>query len=63
MSGERLDIYVSETEKITRSAAQKLIENGFVTVNGAVKPKNYRLCLTDEVETDYPDRVPDEAGP
>ncbi len=63
MSGERLDIYVSETEKITRSAAQKLIENGFVTVNGAVKPKNYRLCLTDEVETDFPEPVPDEAVP
>ncbi len=63
MSGERLDIYISETEKITRSAAQKLIENGFVSVNGASKPKNYRLSDTDEVEIDYPEPVPDEALP
>ena len=61
--GMRLDIYVSETEQITRSAAQKLIENGFVTVCGVQKPKNYRLCDGDEVETEYPEPVPDEAVP
>ena len=41
MIGQRLDIYVSETEQITRSAAQKLIQNGFVTVNGETGHKNY----------------------
>jgi len=61
--GQRLDMYVSETEQITRSAAQKLIQNGFVTVNGEVKNKNYKLCAGDEVETDYPEPVPDEAIP
>ncbi len=63
MSEKRLDIYVSETEEITRSAAQKLIENGFVTVNGQKKPKNYRVCDGDEIETDYPEPVPDTALP
>ena len=63
MNGQRLDIYVSETEKITRSAAQKLIENGLVTVNGDVKPKNYKLSENDEIEVDYPEPVPDSALP
>ncbi len=59
----RLDIYVSETSGITRSAAQKLIENGFVTVNGLVKAKNYKLSDSDSVEIDFPEPVPDEAMP
>lgn len=63
MDGQRLDVYVSETEKITRSAAQKLIENGLVTVNGSVKPKNYKISEKDEVEVDYPEPVPDSALP
>ncbi len=63
LDGQRLDLYVSETEKITRSAAQKLIENGLVTVNGAVKPKNYKITERDEIEVDYPEPVPDTALP
>ncbi len=63
MIGKRLDVYVSEAEEITRSAAQKLIENGFVTVNGKKLSKNYRLCDGDEVETDYPEPIPDKALP
>ncbi len=60
---ERLDLYVSEREKITRSAAQKLIDEGLVTVNGAVRPKNYRLRPEDEVEVEYPEPLPDDAVP
>ena len=63
MEGQRLDVYVSETEKITRSAAQKLIESGLVTVNGNVKPKNYKLSANDEVEVEFPEPVPCEALP
>ena len=40
--GLRLDVYVSENSLVTRSAAQKLIDGGYVTVNGQQKPKNYR---------------------
>lgn len=63
MVGKRLDIYVSETEGVTRSAAQKLIEDGYVTVNGIVRAKNYKLSDGDEVETDFPEPVPDRALP
>ena len=63
MVGQRLDIYVSEVYNVTRSAAQKLIENGFVTVNGVIKAKNYKLGDRDEVEVDFPEPVPDEAVP
>lgn len=39
MSGNnlRLDVYVAEREGITRSASQKLIESGYVLVNGVVR--------------------------
>ncbi|MBR2460690.1 MAG: RluA family pseudouridine synthase [Clostridia bacterium] len=63
MIGERLDLYVSERDGLTRSAAQKLIESGLVTVNGRAQAKNYRLREGDDVEIEYPDPVPDDALP
>ncbi len=54
---QRLDLYIAEREGISRSAAQKLIECGAVTVNGGDKPKNYRLREGDEVECDLPEPV------
>ena len=63
MSGERLDLYVSERESITRSAAQRLIEAELVTVNGEIQPKNYRLREGDEVEVEFPEPVPSDALP
>lgn len=63
MEGKRLDVYVSDTAGITRSAAQKLIENGLVTVNGLVKAKNYKLSLGDDVDIEFPEPVPDAALP
>ena len=61
--GERLDVYVSKKEQITRSSAQKLIENGFVTVGGEIKPKNYKINDGDDIEIEYPEPVPDTALP
>ena len=61
--GTRLDIYVSESSLVTRSAAQKLIEGGYVTVNGQIRSKNYRVLPSDVVETEYPPPVPDKALP
>lgn len=61
MSEMRLDIYVSELGQMTRSAAQKLIENGLVTVGGKQRPKNYKVTEEDEVEILYPEPVPDTA--
>ena len=37
----RLDIFLSEKGDITRSNAQKLLEDGCVTVNGKVETKKY----------------------
>ena len=41
--GTRLDLYVSEAQQVTRSAAQNLIEGGAVRVNGQEKAKNYKF--------------------
>ena len=49
---KRLDVYVSELCEITRSAAQTLIDEGLVTVNGRVESKNYRLRQNDDVEAE-----------
>lgn len=57
----RLDQYVAERESITRSAAQKWIESGCVTVSGIARPKNYRLRLGDDVEILPPEPIEAEA--
>ncbi len=62
-AGKRLDVYISESEGITRSAAQKLIADENVTVNGKFPNKNYKLRLGDEVETELPEPVSDDALP
>ena len=49
---KRLDVFVSEALSITRSGAQRLIDDGFVFVNGKVESKNYKLRLNDEVEAE-----------
>ncbi|MBQ8254796.1 MAG: RluA family pseudouridine synthase [Clostridia bacterium] len=61
--GLRLDVYVAEREKITRSASAKLIESGTVTVNGGTVSKNYRLREGDSVDTVIPEPTPDKAVP
>ncbi|MBQ8508294.1 MAG: RluA family pseudouridine synthase [Clostridia bacterium] len=62
-AGKRLDVYISESEGCTRSAAQKLIADGCVTVNDKIPAKNYRLRPGDEVETELPEPVSDDAVP
>lgn len=61
--GKRLDVYISESEGITRSAAQKLIADENVTVGGKFPAKNYKLRLGDEVETELPEPISDDAIP
>ena len=46
----RLDVYVAEREGITRSASQKLIESGYVLVNGIPREKRYSVKAEDEIE-------------
>lgn len=61
--GQRLDVFIAERDGISRSAAQKLIECGAVTVNGGERTKNYRLREDDEVECDLPEPVMADALP
>ena len=51
----RLDVFVSENTKLTRSAAQKLIEDGCVLINGSTQSKNYKLRLGDSIEINIPE--------
>ena len=57
--GKRLDIFLSETEEeLTRSQAQKLLQDGFVLVNGVAVAKNYKLRRDDIISLTYPAPVP-----
>ena len=57
--GKRLDVFLSEAEEdLTRSQAQKLVQDGFVLVNGASVAKNYKLRRDDTVVLTYPAPVP-----
>lgn len=61
--GTRLDVFVSAVEDVSRSAAQELILNGSVTVNGKANTKNYKIRGGDIVETILPPPEPIEALP
>ena len=62
-AGTRIDVFVSASADVTRSAAQGWIENGRVTVGGAVPSKNYRLRAGDTVCVDIPDPVAYDVQP
>ena len=62
-SGERLDSFVSVSAEVSRSRAQKLIDDGLVTVNGRVAAKNYKLREGDEVTVELPETEDCEAAP
>ena len=55
--GERLDKYLSSLEKIdlTRTAAQNLITDGSVTVNGKAVAKNYVILGNEEISVTLPE--------
>ena len=61
--GMRLDAYLSENSSLTRSAVQKLIEEGGVTVNGKPSKKNYKVAKGDLIELNIPEPVADTARP
>jgi len=48
-SGERIDSFIAEETELSRSAAQKHIENGDVTVNGSTVSKKYLIREGDEI--------------
>lgn len=53
--GTRLDVFVSEQFELTRSAAQKLLDDGHVLVNGEVAIKKYKIKTGDEVRVTMPE--------
>ena len=61
--GCRLDRFVANTGVLTRSAVEKMIESGALTVNGLATTKNYRLRIGDVVELQMPEPEPCEAIP
>lgn len=55
---ERVDKYLSEIiPELTRSYIQKQIEEGLLTINGAVKKSNYKLKCDDDILLTVPDSV------
>ena len=62
-SGERLDKIISERSDLTRSAVQKLMSDGFVTVNGTAVKKSDKTKCGDDVEIVLPEPVEIDAKP
>ena len=63
-SGERIDALLArEIEGLTRSAAQRLVSDGAVFVNGAEVKKNYKCRTGDAVYVELPEPEPAELLP
>ena len=59
ISGERLDAFLARAgEGLTRSAAQRLIEDGCVLRNGKPGKKNDKLNIGDEISVEMPQAKP-----
>lgn len=61
--GERLDAFLARSGGLTRSAAQKLIEQGLVMRNGRPGKKNDKLNPGDAVEYTIPEARPVDIAP
>ena len=63
-AGRRVDAWLAANlENVTRSAAQRLLEEGRVTCGGKPLAKNYRLAGTETVEVSLPDPEPVDVAP
>ena len=64
ISGERLDAFLARcAEGLSRSAAQKLIEEGAVKRNGKPGKKNDKLNIGDAIEYEIPEAKPVDIVP
>ena len=64
LPGERLDAFLSRSvPELTRSAAQKLLEEGCVLLNGKPGKKNDKLNSGDEVTVHLPEAKPVDIRP
>ena len=63
-AGERADQFLARMlPELTRSAAQRLLEDGAVTLNGLPVKKNYKTSLGDELVLALPDPAPIDVVP
>jgi 23S rRNA pseudouridine1911/1915/1917 synthase len=63
-AGERLDRFLAGVEEVgSRAAAERLLGERKVLVDGSVRPKSYRLEGGEQVELDVPDRREAELEP
>jgi len=63
-AGKRVDAWLAERlEGASRSAAQRLLEEGLVCLDGKPPAKNYRLAGDEAVEVSLPEPEPLEASP
>ena len=63
-SGERLDAFLAaNVEDLTRSAAQKLLEKGAVTIAGRAAKKNEKTAPGMVIEVELPDPEPIDVVP
>ena len=62
-AGERLDAFVARTGELTRSAVQRLIEEGYVNRNGKPAKKNDKLNIGDEIAVTMPEAKPVDIVP
>ncbi len=63
-SGTRLDKYVSEVcPEISRTRAQKLIDDGHITINGNLRSASYRTNIGDLLQIEIPPTTPSHLTP
>ena len=64
ISGERLDAFLARSlDNMSRSGAQKLLEEGCVTVQGKTAKKNHKLTEGEEVQVTLPEPKPLDVVP
>ena len=51
---KRIDVFLSEKTEKTRSLIQKLLDDGFISVNGKSKKKNYKIIAGDIISLTFP---------
>lgn len=63
-TGQRIDTWLAaHLENVTRSAAQRLLEEGRVTVGGRALAKNYKLTGGETVAVSLPEPAPVDVAP
>ena len=58
--GKRIDAYISEKEEITRTTAQRLIEDGNILVNGKEQKSSYKVSIGDIITIEEVEAKPIE---